>query len=181
MGVFLATRDLKTELVTEGPEYIINSENWTTYGILPLPGNHSRKIKSFEVSFLQPHPSAQIGWLDWSERESYFETENGRGVGYVEASNIAFDCVRSGIVVNQSFSPLLATATSTVMTERIVIRSENFGREWYIDGKLVASSTIEENDVDNNVLQFRHWSPENVVPCLSVKGSCTITNIELEF
>ena len=160
------------------PGYKIESEEWATYYIAPL-NNGTRYVHSYEVTLLGQSSTVQIGWISKTETGfiDYFASESGRGVGYGTASH-SLDCVKNAIITNGASSDLLGGELGAIK-EGSVIRSENKGNHWYINRHLVASAT-EKCD---NILEIKIVAKNEAsfVPCISIKGSCAISAIELEF
>lgn len=99
----------------------------------------------------------------------------GKGVGY---SYIALDCTQSGIAIGftQSNSPsFVAIAGSPSIGQGTVIRCENKGRKWYVDGELVASTSAVKG-----VSQITYMSMTCPVPCFTIQGNLHVSAIELE-
>lgn len=184
VGIYKVENQQKYRLVGGGPDYGIDTDEWATFCLLPLEESHDRDMEAFEVT-LGSCSAIQIGWLVWSpgfsQTESFFGSENGRGVGYGSYS-ISLDCVRRGIAY-EDFSSFDNDKVSAIGANS-VIRTSNRGKEWYLDGKLVASETKHDTDGVLPVLCANNkndrFNTFRSVPCLSVKGSCHISAIELE-
>ena len=160
------------------PDYKIESEEWATYYIAPL-NTDARYINSYEVTLLGQSSTVQIGWIYKTQTDftDYFASESGRGVGYGGASH-SLDCVKNAIIIQGASSDLIG-GESVATKEGSIIRSENKGNNWYIDSHLVGSTT----EKGNNILEIKIGAKRGAsfVPCISMKGSCAISTIELEF
>jgi hypothetical protein len=94
---------------------------------------------------------------------------------------VALDCVKRGIAYSGTFHPF--PKQDIAIEEASIIRLEDFGKRWILDGTVVAptnaSTTMEDilsvamNDLSLSTSELT-W-----VPCLTIKGSCQIQNIEL--
>jgi hypothetical protein len=164
------------------PEIELSSEEQkTTYWLAPHNA-HSRYVKSFEVT-MGPHSSVQVGWASWDVmKDAFVENENGNaGAGYTGTS-AAFDSSRSGMVVNGTFTP----SPDVAVKEGTTIRCEGKGLVWKFNG-VTKVSTIDSPIPDTiqieKIWQDRIENVQNISkmrPCLTLKGSCRITNIELD-
>lgn len=168
-------------LVSEHPDYKLQADDWSHFLLLPLDGNACTKVKSFEVT-LGKFTRAHVGWIDKNFINNLSADE--KGVGYVFPS-IAVDCGRTGICAFEPPPPgtrgtrtenFVAIDQSTKIDEGTSIRCEDKGNKWYIDGKLVASSSG-----DDGVARIDVPTLSNIVPCVSIKGSLRVSNIELEY
>jgi hypothetical protein len=169
------------------PDYsIVNPHTFASFGIAPDNDSHDRSISSFEVT-LGDFTSATIGWSVGDIGDLYVEYAEGRGVGYASDS-IAFDCSTSSVVFR---SP--ATSPDCVSTHipgcplsaGSVIRCEDAGNKWYVNGKLVATT----NEQTDGVRFVADWtipvdpkvSIRTLIPYISIQGSCKVSKIELLF
>ena len=115
--------------------------------------------------------------------DTFDEKDDGHfGAGYMDAS-AAFDSARSGMVLDGAYVP----TPDVVVKEGTVIRLEHKGMVWKFDGK--AGVSTSESPVPGTVQIEKIWqdrwsSNVNHIsymrPCLTLKGSCRITNIELD-
>lgn len=160
------------------PDYSIESEQWKTFKLLPLPGNTITSIRSYQVT-LGKATNAKIGWV--SRDTSIFSETEQEGVGYIENS-ISLDSSRSGFAIHDTASSPSASFSAIAglpsLGQGTVVRTENMGKKWYVNGELVASESEEEGGVTMTSDVIKHGS---LVPCLSVKGNVRISNIELNF
>jgi hypothetical protein len=169
----------KNPVIVSGlAEYKIESEEWATYIVSPLvDAVNPRYIESYEVTLGQ-NSTVQVGWVHSTQQNliNYLTSEKGRGVGYGTASH-SIDCVKSAMVVNGD--PFDLARSEISIKEGTIIRSEKKGESWYIDDVLVASaSQTGDNVLEISLGTFRGGT---FAPCISIKGSCTISAIELEF
>ena len=195
---------LRVGNTADGMNYDIDTDEWETYCLLPLEDTHGRYVKSYEVTLGTSCSAIQIGWVVWegnnsSKTKAYFDSEGGRGVGYGNYS-ISIDCVRRGIAYSGEFSPFEFDKTIGTMSSGSVLRTESFGKEWYLDGELIASETKtkkkngsgDDNTGENGSSKilpilsaakagdtFSTYG-HRIVPCISIKGQCRISTIELE-
>jgi hypothetical protein len=165
----------RSKVVSQHPDYVIEAKQWSSFQLLPLNGNTRTVVKSFEV-ILGQYATAQIGWMSINAT-----LEEEKGVGYADGT-IALDCGRSGIATGQSTrngakypAGFTAIAGSPSMRDRTVLRCENKGEKFYVDGGLVASTRADEH-----VSQITAMTIAYPVPRFSIKGSLRISVIELE-
>ena len=170
IGVFDATVTVSSNVISTHPDYSIRASERHSFQLLPLTGNEQMRIKAFEV-ILGQFTSAQVGWKSNPEA-----VDKGKGVGY-SSQSIALDCNHYGIASSHdSPSPtFVAISVSPSIVEGSVIRCENKGREWYVDGVLVASDKCVLTP--ENTYMSMMTSP---VPCFTIQGNLHISAIELE-
>jgi len=176
-GIYAA--DNRNSLLSEAPEYKVAAEQWTTFLVLPKPGNAITSVKSYEV-ILGKGTSAQVGWAQSGYNGSAGEE---KGVGY-NADSVALDCSRSNIAIGADSSrvttspaSLFSIAGLPLIDERTVIRCEDRGQKWFVDGTLVASATQD----DGVTFVDGVGRLGSLIPCFSVKGSLRIANVELDY
>jgi BTB/POZ domain len=167
---------------------------------------HRFHVKAFEVT-IENDSKAYVGVAHGDALTTVLLAHrDGAGVGYVPES-IAIDVSRHGISFMNK--PKSATATTTVAraapaaapaapvfslikgTEELKdsdqIRCEDFGRKWYVNGKLVAShsaATSSPGLVNINGFDRSRYSSSGIrwPPVVTVhKGSLRFTAIELEW
>jgi len=63
------------------------------------------------------------------------------------------------------------------MNEGTVIRCENKGEKWYVDGQLIASSSKADGAIEIDEIQRK----DRLLPSFSMKGSLRVSSIELDF
>jgi len=86
------------------------------------------------------------------------------------------DCVKAAMVMESLVTSLSAQA-DTVAAKGTKVRSEGRGKKWYLNGALVAVKEGGDDDVVN--FAVGHHNTESWYPCISIKGSCSISAIEL--
>jgi len=169
------SQDDKLTVIATHPDFEADSKEKETFWLTPRNGIHKRQIKSFEVT-LGPNASVQIGWTDWRYRkEASKPTSRGyQGSGYTDYS-IAFDSMRGGMVTNID---LFVPVPGVTIEAGTVIRCESKGDHWSFDGEPKVSTTYPKVP---NTVQVDPSDASFPTPCLTVKGSFRITNIELDF
>ena len=181
LGIYpygIYTVEKGNKLISGAPDYHVEADQWTTFRVSPMPGNDCTKIHSYEVT-IGPSTTAQIGWL-YTDCEESIE----KGVGY-EENSVALDCRRSGVAVGPAISTsrraelFCSFEEARTIGEGTVVRCENRGRKWYLDGTLVAST--EEGDGVTVVPGGHVESMGVLIPAFSVKGSVRVSNIELSY
>lgn len=150
----------------------IESNEWATY-CLKRSTPHSRFVISYEVT-LEQYSVAQIGWIQTGPScvPEYFKSETDRGVGYGNHS-LSLDCIKSSIALSGAITAI----EGMTVTDGTTIRSEHGGRRWFVNGKVVAQCKKEEDEgvyFKGGLNASDEW-----VPCISIKGSCKISVLEL--
>jgi hypothetical protein len=114
----------------------------------------------------------QIGWLNLSRVGQLADTDQGgnEGVGYVGSSS-CFDSSKSVMVV----SGVCTGVSGISVKEGTVIRCEEGA--WKFDGEVKVSTT--NCPVPGTPQLNLSWDFPGLVPCLTVKGAFTVTNVEL--
>jgi hypothetical protein len=153
----------------------LQSSVWSTFCLRPRT-LHSRFVRNYEVT-LEQNTIAQIGWihLNLNYIINYFATEAGRGVGYA-GNSLCLDCTKSSIASSGVVTSLESFKSITV-NDGTIIRSEDGGLKWFVDGTIVAQSCNQGDDgvyVKVNYRASKDW-----VPCISIKGRCEISVLEL--
>lgn len=161
------------------PEFSISSKEWATVKLQNAQGN-SRTIYAYEI-ILGKGTAVEIGWVHANSPDSLVEyvSENGKGheLGRSELSS-GLDCYSS------QANRLTARGThdgryykgsmnldNVAFGEGTVIRSENNGSRWLVDGIVVASTINEQGAV-----KITRRTVDN--PCLAVKGTVRFGAIE---
>ena len=154
------------------------ANDWATFQV-SLCG-HVRKIRDFEVT-LGSVQRVQIGWI---HGEIDFRKGTNVGVGEPKHS-LGIDLSKSCYLIDG-----VSTAIDGLeLKEGCVIRSENFGRKWFVDGVLVASVDAESSSNAVKIAENKwkgphqygssaHGPTDDVSPAISVKGSFVISAIE---
>jgi hypothetical protein len=170
-GMTLGIHPAKIELCTANPSKVefgddlsVNASEWATFAIATL--GHKLIIKSFEVIINQVE-RAQIGWRHKSI--AIGDICGTDGVGEVQ-DTVALDCCRSVMLVNGVLLPIDGTCK-----EGSTIRCEEGGKNWYIDGRLVASTDQSDQDV---ALINTNATGLYAIPAISAKGSFTVSDVE---
>ena len=143
--------------------WMVNSPEWVTFKL--MAEGHSRGIKSYEVRL----GSAQRIQMGWGRDGTKFSSGNSLGVGDMLNSS-AIDLSRSCYLNEGSMTSIQGLE----LKEGTTVRSEDYGKSWYVNGKLVASSlgTREVGVVKS------HQKSVGWYPFISVKGEVEITSIE---
>lgn len=145
----------------------VNATEWCTLEI--SCHGHNRVISAYEVT-LGPVQRVQIGWM-YRTHPSY---GNSIGVGDV-AHTLSIDLSRSCFLKDGDRTDI----SGLELKEGTVVRSEDFGNRWFVNGRLVAS--IIEDDPAVTITggseynaQYMGW----MFPVISVKGDAKISAIE---
>jgi hypothetical protein len=151
----------------------VSAKEWTTFQI--CQEGHSRLIKSYEVT-LGTVQRIQIGWKCTNGSVS-FDEGNSSGVGDVQNTN-AIDLTRSTYLCNGNGTPIDALEHA----KGTVVRSENYGCDWYVKGELLEIPKEGWNALNIDVKDIRGGFPyrAHVRPFISIKGEMEITSIVLE-
>lgn len=147
-------------------------KEWTHF--LLAPYGHSRRIKTFEVT-LGIVERIQIGWhtLGLSLKLVDFNNGIGCGIGDIEGT-LALDLKESSFLVDGAATPINDLEPS----KGTVVRSEDFGRVWYVNGNLVAPFSRKKWDGMEKPLQSRYSEKHQLCPYISVSGQIEITSVE---
>lgn len=156
------------EICGQQPNLSVTSPEWATF-TLETRG-HKRPIMSFSV-VLGNVQRAQIGWVRPGHFVKKLRPGDHKGVGE-ERFSFGLDCFRGGLLYEGSFNELdgLATVAGTV------IRCENRGERWLVNGHLVASSiALEETfQLPPDLQQYF------LIPAISGKGDWKVCQVELD-
>lgn len=147
--------------VTNHPGFNVFSSEWATYKLV-LQG-HERRVKTFEVT-LGEVERAQIGWINEEQWKQNAFSNQEVGVGEVSGT-IGFDRCRFGAPSCGEFTKIDGESGS----EGTVIRCENLGDKWLVNGKVVSWPGYKINE---------HCAP---IPAVSCNGSWHVSLIEFEF
>ena len=146
----------------------VNATEWCTLEI--TRHGHDRIIRSYEVT-LGPVQRVQIGWLFGSTHPSY---GNSIGVGDVRNS-LSIDLSRSCFLKNGHRTDI----SGLELKEGTVVRSEDFGNRWFVDGRLVASINKDDSAVTiKGASEYGTGYMDHMIPVISVKGDAKISAIE---
>jgi hypothetical protein len=155
-----------------GPKEV-NAKEWTTFQLVE-EGGHKRRVKSYEVRLGDDVKRIQIGWK-FTDSAVTFNEGTSQGVGDVSFT-YALDLTRSTYLVDGKGDPI----DRLEHQKGTVIRSEDYGKVWYVDGETVCPSS-KEKFVDH-IIAARPVSSifKGMCPMISIKGGMEITSIELE-
>ena len=148
----------------------LKSNDWATFCLKPST-QHKRFVKNYEVT-LEQSAVAQIGWINLNSLSAYLTSETARGVGYGENS-LSLDCTKSSI----ASSGAVTSVDAVTVNDGFTIRSEDGGRKWFLNGTIVAQSCKKEDEgvfIEPNSSASFTW-----VPCISIKGRCEVSFLEL--
>jgi hypothetical protein len=198
--------DPETADIGAFPDCYVKSTEWSTFTVQTL--GHNRDITSFEI-VLGTVERMQIGWINESRYVENVSEDHKNGVGE-EENSLAIDCCRGGLLnqvreivrswlmdrlhlflrVFPSHLPaLLLPQGEFTKLESLrklkagsVIRCEQKGHRWLVDGKLVASSLASDDTFhfENSFLpptgHVNNGKKDEIIPCFSGKGvSCCIS------
>jgi hypothetical protein len=156
--------------ISQYPEAGVTANEWSVFKI--ATEGHDRSIVSFEVTIGRVE-SMHIGWLSpglW--QENLTSSAPIVGVGENQYST-GLDCARCGFVVAGQFTKIQDLS----IDQGAVIRCENQGKRWLVNGKEIEpSSSALHNTVKNNrgVMVVA-----DVIPAFSGKGEWKVTAVEL--
>ena len=174
VGIYRLEGGSKMSLVAVHPDYEVDSDDqFVSYCLQPLEYLHNKYIKSFEVK-VNGTTLAQVGWA----HESYIYNvlskgqDGTQGVGY-SPYDVSYDVGRSGMAIQGNFQSIPKSS----MKEGSVIRCENQGESWYIDGELIASTLVHDNVAQ---LAMSAFGGIKFRPCISIKGNFEVTSIEFQ-
>ena len=150
------------------PHMSVMSRDWATF-TLETRG-HKRPITSFSV-VLGEVERAQIGWVRTGHFVKKLRPGDHKGVGE-EKFSFGLDCCRGGLLYQGSFTMLDGISTE----KGTVIRCENKGERWLVNGQLVASSiALEETfQLPPDLQQY------SLIPAFSGKGDWKVCEVELD-
>ena len=152
-------------------EYIgpkeVNAKEWTTFQLVE-EGGHGRRVKSYEIRLRDDVKRIQIGWKT-SNGAVTFNEGTSQGVGDV-TDTYALDLTRSTYLVNGNGDPIDRLEHKKGTT----IRSEEYGKVWYVDGEIVCPSSEEKFEDKVGPIS------NGVHPMISIKGGMEITSIVLK-
>ena len=99
------------------------------------------------------------------------------GVGDVDYTP-ALDLTRSCYLLNGRMTQI----DSLEQVEGTVVRSEDYGKKWFVNGKLVASESSRQEDGVVKSGSYKIWDKhkgwESMRPIISLKGQVKVTEIE---
>lgn len=158
---------LESAEICEHPDLSVVAREWSTF-TLETRG-HKRPIRSFSV-ILGKVERAQIGWVRTGHFVKRLRPGNHKGVGE-EKFSFGLDCCQGGLLYEGSFNKIDDEFTAE---EGTVIRSENKGERWLVNGQLVASSiALEETfQLPPDLQQY------SLIPAFSGKGEWKVCEVE---
>eukprot|EP01082_Thalassiosira_pseudonana_P014108 g12482.t1 g12482 contig6:2003447-2004614(-) len=158
----------ETAEISGHPNLGVATREWTTF-TLGTRG-HNRPIKSFSV-ILGNVERAQIGWVRSGHFVRLLRSGDHKGVGE-EKYSFGLDCCRGGLLYEGAFTKLEGLLTGNGS----VIKCENKGERWLVNGHVVASSIALDETF--------HLPPDlqqhNLIPAFSGKGDWKICEVELD-
>jgi len=148
----------------------VNATEWCTLEI--TRHGHGRVVSSYEVT-LGPVQRVQIGWL-YCPSTIHPTYGNSIGVGDVE-NTLSLDLSRSCFLKNGQRTDI----SGLELKEGTVVRSEDFGNRWFVDGRLVASLDTDDPAVTiTGSSEYKDHYMQFMKPVISVKGGAKISAIE---
>lgn len=159
------------------PDCYVKSNEWSTFTVQTQ--GHKREITSFEI-VLGNVERMQVGWINESRYVENLSNDHRNGVGE-EQNSLALDCCRGGLLNEGDFTKLenLSCGSGSV------IRCEQKGHRWLVDGRLVVSSIAsdETRHFHNDFLpppgHINNGEEDSVIPCFSGKGHWTLSQVVL--
>jgi len=149
----------------------VNANEWTTFAL--KREGHERSIKSYEIT-LGNVQRIQIGW---HYKAADLTTGNSLGVGDVPGT-IALDLSRYTFLVNGEGIP---EADGLNYTDGTVVRAEDYGKVWYVNGEIVAPTSKERVEGIDLTETDRYGRLVYVMrPLISIRGEMEISSIELD-
>mmetsp|Transcript_28757 Transcript_28757/g.77868 ORF Transcript_28757/g.77868 Transcript_28757/m.77868 type:complete len:325 (+) Transcript_28757:679-1653(+) len=141
----------------------VNAKEFTSFA-LQLDG-HSRKIKTYEIT-LGDVKRVQVGWFlpNWCKFVA------GKGAGEMQYS-YALDLSRFYFMQDGNITGIQPIEHP----KGSVVRSENFGRDWFVNGK---------RGVPVEMIQLQGYRSECAIdscsPLISIQGEMEITSVVIE-
>ena len=140
----------------------VHAEEWTTYSLATK--GHERRVQTYEVT-LGNVQRVQLGWSRHLACSLPLDKNLTIGIGDT-INTYALDLTRSSFLTDGRITPV-DNVDNLNQNEGTVVRSEDFGKSWYINGDLVAI---------NN-----HYSGgAEMFPFISVKGEIEVAVVELQ-
>jgi hypothetical protein len=167
----------RSEFVALWPDMAVDCIDTTTYRLLPTIGNNSnREVTAYEVT-LGDRCVGKIGWLGKEQNPELDSVPNVRS-DYISC---ALDC-RAGIMLRRG-SPATRTlpfpAGAELPGPNSVIRCEINRHCWFVDGRLVATSSAADGDNSLVIKVDLGNLNSKLVPYMDIAGKAQITKIEL--
>jgi len=151
------------------PNLSVSCSEWGTF-TLETRG-HSRPILSYSVMLGKGIERAQIGWVRVGHFVKKLRPGDHKGVGD-EKYSLALDVSRGGLLYEGTFTELEGLSAG----QGTIIRCENKGERWLVNGQLVASSIALESSfqLPPDLQQFF------LIPAFSGKGNWKVCEVELD-
>jgi len=166
-GIYPTNLTIHTGL-EDSVEYIhrtkVNAKEWTTFQLSEDGHGHGRKVKSYEVTLGDDVKRIQIGWIHSTHSVNLNIADgNNAGVGDISYT-YALDLTKSTFLINGTGNPI----DRLEYKKGTIVRSENYGSDWYVDGETIFPSSKEKcKDL------------KGLCPLISIKGEMEITSIQL--
>lgn len=150
----------------------VNTKEWTSFELV-LDG-HTRNIETYEIK-LGDVKRIQVGWVDTYKRACF---KDGKGAGEVKGS-FALDLTRSSLLVDGETTVI----ENIEHAKGTVVRSENYGKVWYVNGDLVAPDSLKvlwrcrDQYFEPSSYNARYL---NLCPLISIIGEMEVTLVEFE-
>jgi len=181
-----------------------NKKELTTLTLNPV-GGHRRRIQTYEVT-LGAVTHIQVGWIHVDEKKNLYQnTDYEKETGLCPLTKVvALDLMESSLCVDltdfdkknkrnsYSSSPRQEdpeykfTSTDTLeYSKGTIVRCENFGRVWCVNGKQVVSLSEEQwkefhgNNVRSLDDGYYNKHEGYYIPIISVNGAIEVTLIAL--
>ncbi|KAL3775086.1 hypothetical protein ACHAWO_000766, partial [Cyclotella atomus] len=154
--------------VSGHPNLGVSTSEWASF-ILGTKG-HNRPITSFSVILGQVE-RGQFGWVRSGHFVRMLRPGDHKGVGE-EKYSFGLDCCRGGLLYEGKFTKIEGLSFG----KGTVIRCENKGERWLVNGRVIASSiALDETFQLPPDLQLY-----NLIPAFSGKGDFKICEVELD-
>lgn len=168
--------ETRTAEISDFQDLTVTAKEWSTFTVQTQ--GHDRDIVSFEV-VLGNVERAQIGWINEAKYVENLSNDHSNGVGE-EANSVALDCCRGGLLNQGEFTKLEGLS----IRPGSVIRCEQKGHRWLVDGRLVVSSIASDFETihfENHFLPPGHISQkaDKIIPSFSGKGNWQLSEIVL--
>jgi len=152
------------------PDLSVDAHHGTATVTLETRG-HKRPVTSFSVVLGTVERVMKIGWVRTGHFVKKLRPGDHKGVGE-EKFSFGLDLYRGGLLYEGSFTSLDGLETE----KGTVIRCENKGERWLVNGRLVASS-IALGETFQYPPDLQQYS---LIPAFSGKGDWKVCEIELD-
>ena len=164
----LCRGEISAVRISGHPNLAVTSSEYATF-TLETRG-HKRPIRSFSV-ILGDVEKIEIGLVRANHFVKKLRAGDHSGVGQ-ERYSFCLDCCRGGLLYEGSFTKLDGMTTQ----KGTLVRCENKGEKWLVNGQVVASSIALEDSF--------HLAPDLqqyvLIPAFSGKGSWQVCEVELD-